>query len=673
MLLAVPAALGAPNQTHADREIIEEIVEEVVVWGRALDQKGTAVSASSGLVGYSDFEFRPLQRVGELVEVVPGMVAAQHSGEGKANQYFLRGMNLDHGTDFSAYFEGMPINLRAHAHGQGYLDMNFLIPEVVSSVRYAKGPYSADRGDFSSAGTGSFAVYDRLPEHFVELTGGEDAYRRVVAAGSVDVAGGHLLAAVEAVDNDGPWDLPADLRKRNLLLKYRNDGERFDTSLVLSVYDNEWTATDQVPARWVDQGLGDRFSFIDPALGGESSRVSAIAGVSSERLRATAYVSHYELDLYGNFTYFLEDPVNGDQVLQVDRRWVYGGSVDFSYDTGTGSVLRIGGDLRYDGIGAADLYATTGRVRRYGIRQDDIDWLSAGAFGELATFWTDRLRTVVGLRVDHYDYEVNALRSVNSGSDSEQQLLPSVSFAYQLNDSVEAYANWGRGFHSNDVRGVVIEVDPMSGEPAESVALYVDQTGYEFGLRVEGWQGLNATLTWFYLESDSDLLFVGDSGATEPAAGSERAGVEVSAFWQLGDHWTFDVNASFVDSEFVGVPRNEDHIPNAHGRVIGAGITYVGSNGFNGSLRMRHFGDAPLVEDDSVRQGSTTVYNMSIGYEVGSWSFGAELLNVFDAEDNDIAYWFESRLPGEAAAVEDVHFHPVQPRSVRFSVRRRFG
>ena len=194
MLLAVPAA---PNQASADAETVEDaqILEEVIVWGRALDQNGTAVSASSGLVGYADFEFRPLQRVGELVEVVPGMVATQHSGEGKANQYYLRGMNLDHGTDFSAYFEGMPTNLRAHAHGQGYLDMNFLIPEVVSSVRYAKGPYSADRGDFSSAGTGSFEIYDRLPEHFVEMTAGEDAYRRVVAAGSVDMAGGHLLAA----------------------------------------------------------------------------------------------------------------------------------------------------------------------------------------------------------------------------------------------------------------------------------------------------------------------------------------------------------------------------------------------------------------------------------------------------------------------------------------------
>lgn len=672
MLLAVPAA---PNQASADAETVEDaqILEEVIVWGRALDQNGTAVSASSGLVGYADFEFRPLQRVGELVEVVPGMVATQHSGEGKANQYYLRGMNLDHGTDFSAYFEGMPTNLRAHAHGQGYLDMNFLIPEVVSSVRYAKGPYSADRGDFSSAGTGSFEIYDRLPEHFVEMTAGEDAYRRVVAAGSVDMAGGHLLAAVEAVDNDGPWDLPADLRKRNLLLKYRNEGARFDTSLVLSAYDNKWTATDQVPSRWVDEGPGDRFGFIDPALGGESNRFSAIAGVSSERLSATAYVSRYELDLYNNFTYFLDDPVNGDQIQQVDRRWVYGGSVDFAYDTGAGSVLRIGGDLRYDDIDAADLYATTGRVRRYGIRQDDIDWLSIAAFGELATAWTDRLRTVVGLRVDHYDYEVNALRSANSGSDREQQLLPSVSVAYQLHDSVEAYANWGRGFHSNDVRGVVINVDPVSGESADSVGLYVDQTGYEFGLRVEGWQGLNATLTWFYLESDSDLVFLGDSGATEPGAGSERYGIELSAFWQRGDHWTFDVNASFVDSEFVGVPRNEDHIPNAPGRVVGAGITYVGFNGFNGSLRMRHFGDVPLVEDDSVRQGSTTVYNMSIGYEVGSWSFGVDVLNLFDAEDNDIAYWFESRLPGEASAAEDLHFHPVLPRSVRFSVRRRFG
>lgn len=214
-------------------------------------------------MGYADFETRPLQRPGELVEVVPGMVATQHSGEGKANQYFLRGMNLDHGTDFSAWFEGMPVNLRAHAHGQGYLDLNFLIPEIVDTVRYAKGPYSADRGDFSTAGTATFSVYGRLDAPFVDLSGGDGHYGRLVAAGSRQSGAGNLLGALEAQHNDGPWELPAHVDKTNLLLRWSGPWRAHDASVTAMAYDNSWNSTDQVPERLVESARIGRFGFVD--------------------------------------------------------------------------------------------------------------------------------------------------------------------------------------------------------------------------------------------------------------------------------------------------------------------------------------------------------------------------------------------------------------------------
>jgi outer membrane receptor protein involved in Fe transport len=669
--IAAASAFADESEDHGAHDD-DEVIEEIIVWGRALTQKGTALSASEGLVGYADFSTRPLQRVGELAEVVPGMVATQHSGEGKANQYYLRGMNLDHGTDFSAYFEGMPVNFRTHAHGQGYLDLNFLIPEVISTVRYAKGPYAADRGDFSTAGTTTFSVYDRLDSPFLEVTGGSDGYVRSVAAGSMDLTDGHLLGALEVARNDGPWENEADVEKTNFLGKYSGHWRDFETQLLFTYYDNEWTSTDQVPDRLVSAGSLDRFGFIDPSLGGETMRVNLIAGIDSDRVKAAAYLSRYELNLFGNFTYFAEDPVNGDQHEQVDRRWIYGGFAEYDFEVNDTMSIKVGGDLRNDDISDANLYATTSRVRRSATRRDEVDWLSIGAYSELTVRLSDRLRGTAGVRVDYYDFDVSALNPLNGGSDSETNVIPSLGLAYELNDYVELYANWGEGFHSNDVRGRTITVDPASGDPVDPIELFVDQEGAEVGVRVEGWQGLAATVTYFWLESDSELLFVGDSGSTEPNDASERTGVEVNVFWNINEFWTADLTGSLVDSEFVGVPSGFDHIPNAHGRVVGAGLTYAEPDGWIASVRLRHFGEAPLVEDDSVQHGSTTMVNAGVSYDFGHWEAGLEIVNLFDAEDDDIAYWFESRLAGEPAPVEDVHFHPVDPFSVRASLRFEF-
>lgn len=641
-------------------------MEEIIVWGRAEKQKGKARSSSQGLVGYADFSTRPLQRVGELVEVMPGMVATQHSGEGKANQYYLRGMNLDHGTDFSVFFEGMPVNFRAHAHGQGYLDLNFLIPEVISTLEYQKGPYYAERGDFSTAGSTAVNLYDEL-RPFVEVTTGSDSYHRLVVAGSQELGDGSLLLAGEVLRNDGPWVSPADVVKNNLMAKYSTHAGEVSRHLVFSYYENEWDSTDQVPERLVRSGAIDRFGAVDPSIGGSSRRISVIGNVEADDWQIGGYISDYSLNLFGNFTYFLEDPVNGDQHEQVDRRTIFGGHTSRIFHLSEVVDLRLGGDLRFDDTNRLDLYQTTRRKRRESTREDQVEWLSIGAYGELEYRPTERFKITAGLRNDYYDFDVDALLGVNSGGGQESILLPSLSVAYEVNDYLELYANWGQGFHSNDVRGVTISTDPVSQLPAESVDLFVEQEGAEIGLRVEGWRGLVTTLTFFWLESDSELLFVGDSGSTEPSDGSERTGIELNTFWNIDEYWTLDVLASFVDSEFTGVPSGFDEIPNAHGEVIGAGLTFV-DEALQASVRLRHFGDAPLIEDGSIEHDSTSLINARLAYDFGSWIVSAEVINVFDAEDDDIAYFFESALQGQTG-VEDVHFHPADPFSVRVSLR----
>ena len=549
------------------------------------------------------------------------------------------------------------------------VDLNFLIPEVISTVEYQKGPYFPDRGDFSTAGSVDIKLYDQI-RPFVELTAGSDSYHRAVAAGSMEFDSAHLMGAVEVLRNDGPWLSAANVQKNNVMAEYSTHQEDRTAHIVFSYYENQWDSTDQIPKRLVDAGLMDRFGFIDPTIGGASRRLSLIGNLESETWQLGGYVSNYSLNLFGNFTYFLEDPLKGDQHEQVDRRSIFGGHLQRTFALSQRMDLRIGGDFRYDDVERLDLYQTTQRTRTGVTRRDQVDWLSLGGFLELKLQPIDQLRVTLGVRSDYYDFDVDALIPANGGSGDEFIHLPSMSVSYELNDHVELYANWGQGFHSNDVRGVTISVDPVSANPSASVGLFVDQQGGEVGLRFEGWRGLVTTITYFWLESDSELLFVGDSGSTEPSDGSQRTGFELNTFWNLNQNWTVDVLASVVDSQFTGLPSSADEIPNAHGQVIGAGLTYVDEK-IQASLRLRHFGDAPLVEDGSVEHDQTSLLNARIAYDFGHWLISAEFINVLDAEDDDIAYLYESALQGQAG-VEDVHFHPVDPFSIRFSVRREF-
>jgi len=649
------------------------VIEEVLIYGRKQQQRGRVFSASEGLVGYQDFKVRPIQRIGELAEVVPGMVATQHSGEGKANQYYLRGMNLDHGTDFSVYFEGMPLNLRAHAHGQGYLDLNFMIPETIATVAYAKGPYRADRGDFSSAGSMAVELDERLDEAFVKLSAGEDGYRRLTPVLTRPGGDSNLLAALEITTDDGPWQTPNDMHKINLISQLsRREGDTYLEATLLA-YENEWSATDQIPQRLLSDGSISQYATLDPLLGGDTHRLALILQANTEQFSGSAFLSSYELDLFSNATFFAVYPVEGDQFEQVDDRLIAGGALRYGWQLGENLNAAVGGDLRFDDVRQADLYHTTARQRRLAVRQDQVQWLSAGAWGQMSFRATPNLRATAGFRFEGSSFDVDARHPTNGGSGQDTIVLPKFSLAYALNNTVELYYSYGEGFHSNDVRGVVTTFDPLSGESVEPIPLYAKQRGQEVGVRIEDWRNLFFTLTAFELISDSELIFVGDAGSTEPAAGSKRYGLETALFWSLGEHWRFDINGAFVRSRYGGVDDGERHVPNAQKRVASAGIEYTSDGrGFGMGARCRHFGDTPLVEDNSVRGKSTTLCNLLTTYAVNVWQISAEIINVFDREASDIAYWYGSRTASETEVIDDVHFHPVVPRTIRLGLRYAF-
>ncbi len=675
------ALLSCAATDIAAHDVPEKDIEEIVVTGRWTDLAGLAISASEGIVGQAELDIRPRLRTGEVLEVVPGLITTQHSGTGKSNQMFLRGFNLDHGTDFNTSIDGMPINMPSHGHGQGYTDLNFLIPEILESVSFRKGPYHASVGDFSSAGSAHLSTFKALPKSILKIGVGQDGYREVLVADSVEAGSGSVLYAVDGHVYDGPWvDIEEDLRRMSGVLRYSQQGERGARwDVMLMGYDASWNSPDQVPRRAIDSGLIDRLGSLDPTISGETSRYSISASLLREfagerQLHAHAYAIDYDLGLFSNFTYFLDDPINGDQFEQVDQRTVLGADVSYLWPAPNrpDSTYTVGMTLRHDDIGDVALFRTQDTVRLATVRSDKVKQSSLGVYAQANIRWNDRWRSKLGLRADFYDFTVRSNLPVNSGDSDDAILAPKLSIIYALDPESELYLSTGRGFHSNDARGTTIRIDPNTGDPAERVDPLVASTGAEIGYRTFRDDKLNVSASLWYLELDSELVFVGDAGLTEPSRPSRRYGIELPVYYRLGN-WVLDVELALTRSRYVDDDASGDEIPGSIERVIAAGVAAQFANGVYGSLRARHFGDRPLIEDGTVRSESSTILSMMLGHRRGSMDFRVEILNLLDAEDQDIAYYYASRLTTEpAGGVDDIHLHPMEPRTVRATLTWNF-
>jgi hypothetical protein len=644
-------------------------VERVEVLGRYENEIGTSDAASQGAVTREGVEKRPLLRPGEVMESVPGMIATQHSGDGKANQFFLRGYNLDHGTDFATWVAGMPVNMPTHAHGHGWTDLNFVIPELISRIAYGKGPYFAEDGDFASAGSARIEYAERLPFSIASLSAGPHDYRRAVLAGSPALRAGTVVYGLEYQQNDGPWENPNDYAKYNGVLRYVEGG----LSITGMAYKADWNATDQIPRRAVDAGLIGRFGAIDPSDGGESSRYSISAEWRSAGSAASVYAIRSRLNLFSNFTFFLDDPVNGDQFEQAEKRLTLGAQASRTWSAAWGGRAvsnTLGAQLRRDRLEPVALYSSAARERLSTTRQDQVTVSSAGPYLSSAIEWNGWFRTLAGLRADFHRFDVASNLPQNSGKRSDSIVSPKLSAIFGPWGRTEYFLNWGRGFHSNDARGTTITVDPKSGDPAEPVSPLVRTTGYEAGLRSRIVPEVSTSLALWALEQDSELLFVGDAGTTEASRPSKRSGVELLVQWLPSPNVAIDLTAAFTRARFSDEDPAGERIPGAPESVASAGVTVDRLGGWFGSLRWRYFGPRPLVEDNSVRSRSTSLVNARIGYAVTtSIRAFVDVFNLFNREASDVDYFYASRLPGEpAAGVDDIHFHPVEKRTMRGSV-----
>ena len=638
-------------------------------------------AASAMRISGAEVNAVPFSRVGEALEAVPGLIVTQHSGEGKANQYFLRGFNLDHGTDLSITVDGMPVNMPTHGHGQGYADINFMIPELIQSINVRKGPYFADVGDFGSAGALSIDYINRLPKNIAEITVGSFGYRRALAAGSTAVGAGTLLAAVEGVKYNGPWDVPDDVRKVNGVLRYSQGTATDGLTLTAMAYSNAWNSTDQVAQRAIDQNIIGRFGTLDPTDGGVSSRFSLSGNFahSSEygQSKVSAYLVRSDLQLYNNFTYFLDDPVNGDQFNQLDRRTVGGFDARHAFDWRFGGLetqTRVGLQSRYDDIHVG-LFKTMQRGWLSTVREDRVQEGNVGVWMDSTTRWTDWLRTSVGIREDVFAGRVLSDLAENSGNAQASITSPKAGIVFGPWAKTELYGNYGYGLHSNDIRGATITVDPNDRvTPADRVPLLVRSRGGEVGIRTRAIEGLTSSLAFFVLDFDSELLFVGDAGTTEASRPSRRVGVEWTNKYKPVSWLTFDLDVAYTRARFTDFDPAGDRIPGAPAWIASGAVTFGEETGWFGALKGRYFGPRPLIEDDSVRSLSSLIFNARAGYRFDNGiRVQLDVLNLFNAKTNQIEYYYLSRLPGEPLdGVADRHVHPAEPLAVRLTVAGKF-
>jgi outer membrane receptor protein involved in Fe transport len=687
LLLGTAAVLMSVSQVRAAEA--DAGFETVIVTGRASDLTGIASSANQGTVGAADLDLRPLLRPGEIVENIPGVIITQHSGSGKANQYFLRGFNLDHGTDLAIHLDGMPVNMPSHGHGQGYSDLNFAIPELIQRVDYKKGPYYADVGDFGSAGAFDIHYYDVLPTGIARVEGGQYGYGRAFLANNAGVGAGNMIYALEFEHNDGPWDKGDDARKIGGMLRYSEGDAQNGWTIAAMAYHNIWNSTDQVAQRAIrgevdavgapapaPQYQISRWGELDNSDGGKTGRYSLSGdwrqSTENSRLRISAYGLYYDLDLFSNFTYFLDDPVRGDQFEQQDARYVFGGAIDQAWDHdlfGAASTTTVGLQVRDDEI-RNGLFHTERRQRLSADVFDRISESNAGLYVQNQTHWTPWLRSILGLRGDVFRFDVSNLAGAgNSDTVTASMAEPKVGLIFGPWADTEFYLNGGFGYHSNDARGVVDAAGP---------AVPLARTkGAEVGIRTTAIPNLQSSLTLWTLHIQSELTWEGDAGDTAPSGPTDRIGVEFANFYTPTPWLTVDADFAWSHARYTAFDPAGQRVPESLEGTIDAGVALHDLDGWaknwSGGLRLRYFGPRNLTQDGLVHSKATSLVYANLGYQFAEdWTVGLSIFNLFDNKASDIDYFYTSRLPGEpAGGVDDIHTHPAEPREFRLSITKK--
>ena len=618
-----------------------------------------------------DLNINPVKSSQEILRKVPGLIIGQHAGGGKAEQIFLRGFDIDHGTDISLSVEGMPVNMVSHAHGQGYSDLHFLIPETIKNIEFGKGPYDSDYGNFSTAGFVNFRTMDRLEQNMVSLEMGQFNSKRLVGMFSIlekDYSSAYIASSLNLFD--GPFESPQNFNRFNIMGKYnyKVPGKE-ELNLTLSHFQSKWDASGQIPERAVADGSITRFGAIDDTEGGNTSRTNILVNhtrnlTDSKKLKTRAFYSHYDFELYSNFTFFLEDPVNGDQIKQKEDRNILGAETVFE---NRGNDLPL--DMDYSaGIGFRYDDSNLNELSRTKNRNELLERLAYGNIDETnmytflnASFKFDKLQVNPELRLDYFNFDYENLITETYDNKSEDKLFlsPKLNFNYNASNSLQLYLKSGIGFHSNDSRVVVAR----NGEEILPAAY-----GTDLGLIYKpSSKWIFNTAAWL-LFLDQEFVYVGDAAIVEPSGKTRRLGLDLGARYQATD-WLYlysDVNYTYARS--TEEPAGEDYIPLAPEFTSSGGIAVENLSGFSGAIAYRYINDRPANEDFSITADGYLVTDLNLNYRINNLQFGVIIENLLDTEWNETQFATESRLRSELNPVEEIHFTPGTPFFIRGKV-----
>jgi outer membrane receptor protein involved in Fe transport len=717
----------ACSTARADLAATTNPLDEITVTARRIDLIGKVSSASEGVVADDEIQLTPAYRPGQLLETVPGLIVTLHSGEGKANQYLMRGYNLDHGTDLATYVDDMPVNQPTHAHGQGYTDLNFVIPELADGITYTKGPYYANIGDFGAVGSVHLGYRDTLDDQ-VSATVGMYDFQRVFAAGTTALATGNLLTAVEFQHYDGPSVRPDDARKENLVLRYSSGDEQSGYAATAMYYHQIWNNTTDIPVRAITEGLvPNRFGTLDPTDGGHSQRASLSleyhTQLGSGVFTASGFLEYNQLHIFNDFTHYLYNPVTGDQEDQFENRRVAGGSANYVLPMSLGAIpneFAMGLITRYDSLGVGrapsidQVPQPTGDDPLSFSDDDRVHLFAGGAWLQATTRWTSFLRTVIGIREDYqHAADVDLMAALhetagytNGGNAGQSLFQPKGSLIFTPMDSLEFYLSIGRGFHSADVRGVNQDVSVDLGLPHTN--LLSKQEGQEVGMRGAVGRNLTFTFAVYNLWQQSETIIDPDVGADTAGPPSRRYGYELNVTYEFTRHLELYASYSGDHTRFTrpfddGTGHLGEYITDAP-VATGSLALYLKDFGpWSGGLNVRYLGNYPLSSGPCVNSAALHDFpgvatscanaptalgqvdgkgfaevNLDARYAFTSaWSAALGVYNLFNSHAAAAEFWYVDRLQNEVTSYPlgraAVHEHPLEPIMVRFTMTKKFG
>lgn len=624
-----------------------------------------------------DLSLNPVSSSQQVLRSVPGLFIGQHAGGGKAEQIFLRGFDIDHGTDITLSVDGMPVNMVSHAHGQGYADLHFVIPETIDQIDFGKGPYYADQGNFNTAGYVDFKTKDKVKESNIGMEYGQFNTRRLFGIVNLfdnEESKNSAYIATEYLLTDGPFESEQNFNRFNVMGKYIANFKNNDKlSFQFSRFQSKWDASGQVPQRSIDNGSISRFGAIDDTEGGNTSRTN-IALRYTKNLNSTSFLTlksyyvDYDFELFSNFTFFLNDPINGDQIQQKENRKIYGLETKlfrtfifdhFNIETSNG----IG--LRYDDVDDNQLSFTTNReMLRERLAFGNVDETNLYAFANI-DFDFGKWLVNTSIRLDHFEFNyVDKMQSVyETQSENSTIVTPNLNVIYNPHRNLQLFVKSGFGFHSNDTRVVVAQ----SGESILPLAF-----GTDVGVIWKPFNRLWLTSALWQLYLEQEFVYVGDEAIVEPSGSTQRRGVELGVRVQLTDDIFFDSDATYTLARSIDSNEANNYIPLAPVLTATGGLSYKNRKGINGAFRYRYIMDRPANEDNSIVAEGYLVFDANLSYRFNNITFGVMIENLFDSEWNEAQFATESRLRDEGEPVEELHFTPGTPLSVRGKITYSF-